>query len=330
MSLYSNGSKVGSLYKNGKKIDSIYKNGKMIFLSNRNQLSKVFDKNISTYMHITQPYVSSDETKMLCVHSNSNVLLDISKPNITVKTILTVSGSASKTIFDDDDNIIACNRNSILKYDSSGKLISENDSLTGNSSDFSYIKGQNSAKDYIVFFNSATMAIVDKKSLQIKSTCNLNANLYNLVCLDGYIVTALNDTVIVYDEKNLSVKSKTSINGQNSAVGISYAKNSIFVFNSDYSYFLKYDFSSGVLSNPKKIITNNPIYWSLSLNDGHFAYFKTTNDNIIHKFNSDGKEISNIKMSYYSNASIFANRKNIYLTYNIDNYSTNICRISQY
>lgn len=49
MSIYSNGSKVGSLYKNGKRVDMVYKGGKLIYVSSRNNntVSKQVGFNVS-------------------------------------------------------------------------------------------------------------------------------------------------------------------------------------------------------------------------------------------------------------------------------------------
>lgn len=329
MSIYSNGSKVGSLYKNGKKIDSIYKNGKMIFLSNRNQLSEVSNTKMPYYWYFTNPWVSSDGSKMLISNSSDNILLDISKTNITKTTIHTASGSAF-AIMDDDDNIVYTDLNSICKVNLQNKTIVENDSLVINNSSFCTIEAQNSIGNYLVYLNSDSIAILRKNNLSVISSKNFSGSYYESTFVNGCILCALNDTVMVLDENTLKLKSSMPIGGQNSAVGISSAKNSIFVFNSDYPYFLKYELNSGVLSNPQKITTKNRIIWSSTKSDGNFVYFQTYVDNIIHKLNSDGKEISSFKMPYPSEQSIFANRKNIYLTYNADGSSTNICHISQY
>lgn len=317
MSIYSNGSKVGSLYKNGKRVDMVYKGGKLIYVSSRNNntVSKQIGFNVSLSSG-SHPQLDKSGNYLSVTGDSYIYILDISNNLAKYQTIYNYgSRSATDTLIDSDNNLVITDNFSILKKQiPSGNTISSNTYLYSSDNQNTIIRGQTSIGDYVITnLTTSEIYILDKDKLSLKSrkTFSEGSTMYDCKCSNGVIAMLQGGLLYIINENNLSVITSISVGGTNSALKLIYVKNIFFVIGQ--SNFSRYSFfkDQGTLYHENEISYNGTVSYEFGGSDGYYAYYATS-DNVCHKMDKNGKEISTflIDKNAYWRDCLYVDRKN--------------------
>lgn len=340
MPLYKNGKKIGPIYLNGKRIDLIYRRGELIYVSSRNhnKVEKSWNYSIET-SESADPKLDKSGNYLSVTGRHYIYLLDISSENGKASIMYNFgSGSASETLIDSENNLIICDDFSIYKKKiPTGETIKSHTYLYSSDNQNTIIRGQTSTGDYVVTnLTTSEIYLLDKDSLELKTrkTMSYGSAIYDCVCCNGIIAFLQGGSIYIINETNLSVIASLSFGGTNNALKLLYVKNFFFVignYNFSSCYFNK---NQGSIYRKDDVSHSGSVSYEFGTSDGYFAYYATS-DNICHKIDEHGKEISSFSIGdskySYNEQSLYVDRKNAILINQTDSSSVSkFTKIYQY
>lgn len=322
MSLYKNGKKIGPIYLNGKRIDLIYRRSELIYVSSRNHNKVESSWNYPIDVS-SAPNPKLDNTgNYVSISAPSTVyLLDISNESGKPITIYDYgSRSAPRTLIDNENNLIICDNFSIYKKKiPTGETIKSNTYLYSYDNQNTIIRGQTSTGDYVVTnLTTQEIYVLDKDSMELKTrkTFSYGSSIYDCVCCNGIIAFLQGGSIYIINETNLSVIAYQDIGGTNSAIELLYAKNFFFIIGDNSFSSCSFYKKQGSLYRENDVSYSGTVSYTFGASDGYYAYY-ATKDNICHKIDEHGKEVSNFPLGNgnyaYAQQSIYADRKNVIL-----------------